>query len=63
MCPVCGTERLEHPCEVEAGMCLDCLADEAGFQMPDPEIIEIKTQTQLDEEPGIVHFYQRKNAS
>jgi len=30
-CPVCKTELILFECEVDAGKCVDCLADEAHF--------------------------------
>jgi len=31
VCPVCHTERLTLECEVDAGKCVDCQSDLAGF--------------------------------
>jgi len=56
---LCG-EPLGHEAERDAGQCWDCMADEAGFQLPEPEIQELLTRAQIDQLCGITH---RRRAS
>ena len=51
---LCG-EHLDHEDEVSYGMCWNCLADEAGLQMPEPEIKKLLTRAQIDELCGVHH--------
>ena len=50
----CG-EPLDHEAEQDAGMCFNCQADEAGFDMPEPEAHEYPNAAQVDELCRVIH--------
>jgi hypothetical protein len=48
-------EPLDHEAERDAGICFDCQAEEAGFEMPEPAIPRLRTMAEIDHELHLIH--------